>query len=162
MKHVTRTALFVILSALMLMPALPSAQARLGETPEQCNASYGKPVSSDTEDLKTTRFARFEKSGLEIITTYSEGKCVQIQFSKLNGGILENEERAALTEASRESAENWLAADAPANTSFLRSDSKATATYSTKSKTLTLTNEEWIKSERALRSKEKIQHLKDF
>lgn len=55
-----------------------TASARIGETPAECAARYGEPVSFDAD----TQTQYFEKAGLLIAATFHEGKCEAIDFQK--------------------------------------------------------------------------------
>ena len=168
MKHTTHTKLhpaYFILPAiqvlvLVLVQPVSSARARLGETPDQCNASYGKPVTSSKDDLKSTGVARFEKNGFDIVTTYYKGKCVEILFKKLNGQRIETEEVNALLKANKEQSSWVYEACVKPYTQVIRADGRALAMYNIDS--LRLTNVAWIQTERALHARERVEHLKDF
>lgn len=66
---------FFLLSILLVIPALVSA--RIGETREQCESRYGKPVSSGED------YSFHEKSGLQVVCIYHAGKCDCIAFNQL-------------------------------------------------------------------------------
>lgn len=71
------------MKALLLLSALISlaspALARIGETREQCEARYGKPVEVSQDNANTFH----EKSGLRVKCHYYEGICDHIMFSNL-------------------------------------------------------------------------------
>jgi hypothetical protein len=70
------------MKALLLLSVLISlsspALARIGETREQCDARYGKPV-----EVKDPNGVKYQKSGLNVICRFIEGKCGYIYFSKI-------------------------------------------------------------------------------
>jgi len=55
-----------------------SAKARIGETPAQCVARYGEPLSVDKE----TMTLGFQKQDIFIMCVFHEGKCVEVAFKK--------------------------------------------------------------------------------
>lgn len=59
----------------LLILAVP-AFARLGETPEECVARYGSPISTD----KAKQILAFQKSGLLIMAEFDGGRCACISF----------------------------------------------------------------------------------
>jgi hypothetical protein len=71
------------MKALLLLSVLitlsSSALARIGETREQCDARYGKPV----EVIEKTQTVAYEKAGLRIECTFYENKCDSIYFIRL-------------------------------------------------------------------------------
>jgi hypothetical protein len=54
------------------------AFARLGETPEQCNARYGEPVSIDKDKKEIT----YQKAGLLVLITFWNGSAQYIIIGK--------------------------------------------------------------------------------
>lgn len=69
---------FHLLFPLLLLLASP-ALARIGETPSECAARYGKAVSVDEEHQATLH----EKAGIEVTCFFHDGKCDYIAFSNL-------------------------------------------------------------------------------
>jgi hypothetical protein len=73
------------MKALLLLSVLISlsspALARIGETPEQCEARYGKPVKTLEKGLR--RGAVYEKAGLQIQCEFHDNKCEYIYFKHL-------------------------------------------------------------------------------
>ncbi len=68
---------FLLLFLLCASPAL----ARIGETPEQCEARYGKPARQLVQKEDVTVW--YEKAGYEIMCVFFEGRCDMVDFSKL-------------------------------------------------------------------------------
>ncbi len=73
----------LILLLILLLPAL--AQARLGETHEQCVARYGSP----TEEIPDFAIGSmkvlgsiFQKDGLEIFAIFVDGRAIQVAYSR--------------------------------------------------------------------------------
>ncbi len=69
------------MKALLLLSVLISlsspALARIGETREQCDARYGKPVRVKEEE----QMVHYEKAGYHIVCEFFEGKCEDISFN---------------------------------------------------------------------------------
>jgi hypothetical protein len=69
------------MKALLLLSVLISlsspALARIGETPEQCEARYGKHIPHESADSTSTMH---RKAGYEILCAYHEGKCEKVSF----------------------------------------------------------------------------------
>lgn len=59
-----------------------TASARIGETPAECAARYGEPVSFDADEQSQT----FRKGDMMIVAYFYEGLCSQILFTKLERG----------------------------------------------------------------------------
>ncbi|GEP46179.1 hypothetical protein [Brevifollis gellanilyticus] len=70
------------MKALLLLSVLISlsspALARIGETPEQCEARYGKPVK-----IKAENSVSYQKAGMRVDCEFIDGKCARIYFAKL-------------------------------------------------------------------------------
>ncbi len=67
MKSLLLLSLFITLTTPVL--------ARIGETPEQCEARYGAPYISKEEATY------HNKAGFHVVCTYAQGKCAQITFT---------------------------------------------------------------------------------
>ncbi|MCE9519582.1 MAG: hypothetical protein K8R87_08530 [Verrucomicrobia bacterium] len=72
-------------------------QARLGETPAECTARYGKPAQLDKEKMTL----KFVKDGIQLPCHFYEGKCDQIIFARADEKIerFTNAEIAVFLEA---------------------------------------------------------------
>lgn len=55
-----------------------AAQARIGETPQQCVERYGQALQTDVQDQSCI----FAKNGLHIMTNFYQGVCESIHFLK--------------------------------------------------------------------------------
>ena len=64
-----------------LLLAIP-AYARLGETSEQIEARYGKPIKATKPESPATDAEVYEKNGFQIMVGYYEGKSYYEQFRK--------------------------------------------------------------------------------
>lgn len=59
----------------------PSAYARLGETLEQSESRYGKPVDTVAFSREGIDKYRYRKNEISITAEFFHNKCIQIQFS---------------------------------------------------------------------------------
>jgi hypothetical protein len=81
-----RTAL---LTLSFIVGVTATAQARLGENPDQLVARYGQPLTEADQKAEGTKVAAsdvvFQKGGIEITVTVTDGISVSETFKKLNG-----------------------------------------------------------------------------
>lgn len=97
-----------LIAALILTTTI-SAQARLGETPNECVTRYGQPVKIDNE----ASLLVFIKAGLFIVSKFRNESCVTISFAKEERNILgiseplSNAEIEALLAANAFSGGDW-------------------------------------------------------
>ena len=77
------------------------AQARIGETLEECIKRYGEPVQR--EETKTLIF---QKSGISINCGFREGRCVQITYQKIDTKARLNNREVEILRAANGS--NWI------------------------------------------------------
>jgi hypothetical protein len=68
---------------LILILATIPALARIGETPEQCTARYGKPISDDGS------VSVYVKAGFIIVAQFHQGKAEMLLVGKQERDILE-------------------------------------------------------------------------
>jgi hypothetical protein len=77
-----------LLTFLFIVGVTATAQARLGETPDQLVARYGQPLSVDDQKAQGDKVAAskvaFQKGGFEIDVTLSNGVSAAESFKKLN------------------------------------------------------------------------------
>jgi hypothetical protein len=74
-----RSALVPIAAALLL--ATSNAFARIGETENEIEARYGKPIVADTEDFRGHRLILFRTNGMEIGVAFRDGKSAMEIYS---------------------------------------------------------------------------------
>jgi len=86
-----RPFLFVVFFASVILPA----EARLGETEEQCVARYGSPEPSKP-GVDNGNTLVFKKNGIEIDARFENGKCVDLSFSKEDGTDFTDDEISTL------------------------------------------------------------------
>lgn len=65
-----------IITTLILLALCASAQARIGETVEECVKRYGKPTKVD----EAGRTFQFHSDDVKIDITFAAGRCVCIQY----------------------------------------------------------------------------------
>jgi hypothetical protein len=91
----------VFISPLMiLLSVAPIAQARIGETEPQIDASYGKPVAqvpSQANDLGLTKL--YHSGSYMVFVTFLEGQSVREMFAKRDRSDLSQDELQALLNA---------------------------------------------------------------
>jgi hypothetical protein len=95
-----------LLTLLFVLSVTSSAHARLGENPDQLVARYGQPLSENDQKREGDKIALadviFQKSGIRIEVTVTDGISVAETFSKLNGQPLTiGEVRILLTDNSQ-------------------------------------------------------------
>ncbi len=94
-----------LLIAVLFSVACSTGQARLGETPQQIEARYGKPVK--VCDDKEMPWSEYEKNGFKIMALYLSGTCAHLEIKRANGAKLSEEEvQAALLANQAES--QWV------------------------------------------------------
>ena len=92
-----------LLTFVFILGVTATAQARLGENPDQLVARYGQPLSENDQKPNGDKIALadviFQKGGFRIEVTVTDGISVKEVYSKLNGNPLGiNEVRALLTD----------------------------------------------------------------
>ncbi len=79
----------VLLTLALILSVTATAQARLGETADQLVARYGEPLSEIDQKAEGTKVASaqvmFQKGGIQIDVTLTNGLSVEERFKKLNG-----------------------------------------------------------------------------
>lgn len=70
--------IIAVVSLIVFASLYQQTTARIGETPEQCQARYGKPVKIDAENKSIW----YQKVGFLIAVTFYEGKAESIMFMK--------------------------------------------------------------------------------
>lgn len=62
----------------LLLAAVTTVHARIGETPAECVARYGEPLSVNKEQM----ILAFRKAGMLIGMSFHDGKCSSILYTK--------------------------------------------------------------------------------
>lgn len=84
-------------AALLMLSA--STEARLGETPDQIEARYGKPKMTDKTADPRLVYSRYESRGFVIDVGFLDGKSQAEIFKKPPGEQIHDSEVAALLQA---------------------------------------------------------------
>jgi hypothetical protein len=155
-----KTLLILVASTLLSLPA----HARIGETPEQCQARYGAAIKAD----KAAQSILFSKAGLNVMTFFREGKCVRVGFWKsevdiLNSPLaLSDAEKEALLDANGGGAKWRKLTVLDVNAYWQTVDEKLTASYVLLENMLIIqTTDEMNRTIAEQQAKEKAK-LKDF
>lgn len=82
-----------------------AAQARLGETANECTRRYGEPVEVNHEKMTL----RFHKAGLAVLAVFRDGLCVMIGYAKLERDALD--QPVEMSEVEREALRTANAGD---------------------------------------------------
>jgi hypothetical protein len=154
-----------ILSLLFIVGVTATAQARLGETPDQLVARYGQPLSEADQKAEGIKVALaavvFQKGGFEVDVTVVDGVSVQEVFKKINGGPLTNGEVKILLNANSQGL-GWEAPDKTQDGGKLwKRDDNATAFVSPDG-TLTIKSRDLAVKEAVAKKQEKTPSLEGF
>ncbi len=120
----------VFLALLFVGTLAGTAQARLGENPDQLVQRYGQPLSEKDQKGEGDKIALadvvFQKGGIQINVTVVDGFSVAETFRKLNGQALTVNEVQILLSANSEGHE-WEAPQVTDQGKFWARDDSATA-----------------------------------
>ena len=152
----------------LLLSAIP-AYARLGETTEQIEARYGKPIQATKPESPATDAEVYEKNGFQITVGYFERRSCYEQFRKVDpdkpNSLLEitETERDWLRKANK--LDPGFRVTAPDNDKHMRwqfysSDRQSEGTYDSKVLTIRLLRVEPQKE--VDEKKREIENLKGF
>ncbi len=158
------------MKALLLLSVLISlaspALARIGETREQCEARYGKPVRV----LENPQTTIHQKAGLEVRCAFYEGKCDQIIFQHIERGAdgkrlpLTELELKTLMEANSEGKawEKGLEDTEFGSVIWELGDLMTASLFTRPDSSLTIATKSWFDRAKAKMNPEKKGPLKDF
>jgi hypothetical protein len=122
-----------LLTFVFIVTVSASAQARLGETPDQLVARYGQPLKEDDQKAEGAKISManvvFQKGGFEIDVTITGGFSVQEIFKKLNGSPITVPEARILLAANSQDHE-WNAPVKTKESLVWTRDDNAVATLS--------------------------------
>lgn len=108
----------ILLTFLFVVSVTATAQARLGETPDQLVARYGQPLQENDQkaegDKVAASYVGFQKGGFYINVTISDGISVKERFSKVNHEALTLSETRTLLDANSQGHE-WEAPETNGN-----------------------------------------------
>jgi len=134
-----------LLTFLFIISVTATAQARLGETPDQLVARYGQPLSEDDQKAEGIKIAAstvvFQKGGFEIDVIVSEGVSVAETFKKLNGDSFTLEEVRYLLNANTQG-HGWEAPQTVQGTKLWTRDDASTARLNAEGTLFTIKSKE--------------------
>lgn len=84
----------LLLSTFVGLAMLMPAEGRIGETPAQCEARYGKPLKID----KDAKIIFYQKGGLNLAVIFFEGKADGLIYSKIETDVLNHPVEMSATE----------------------------------------------------------------
>jgi hypothetical protein len=152
------------LTLLFIVGVTATAQARLGETPDQLVARYGQPLTEADQKADGSKVAManvvFQKGGFEIDVSVNDGLSVQETFKKLNGQPLTIAEVRVLLNANGQGF-GWEAPAALPQGKVWKRDDGATATAG-EDGSLTLKTRELIVKESVAKKEERTPNLDGF
>jgi hypothetical protein len=111
------------LAMLFVVSALSIAQARIGETLDECKARYEGP----TGQLASDQFTFRQGGHITIIVHVRDGRSIQEDFAPESGGVLSETEMAEFLQANSEGSTWEITSETPTYISYVRKDGRATA-----------------------------------
>ena len=122
--HQTMRAAAIAAIALTCLSAT-TGQARIGETPKECAARYGRGQGT-VQDTATQGVAMYKRAGLVILVTFSKGHAVLVTYLK-KGGVFDDTEREQLLVENRRGSAWESLGDEKGGTVFRTKDKKISA-----------------------------------
>ncbi len=120
-----------ILASVLILGVTTTAQARLGETPDQLVARYGQPLTEKDQKAQGDKISLadviFQKGGFQVEVTVTDGISVLESFRKLNNQPINLAEVGILLTANSQGL-NWEAPEKSGNLRIWTRDDGATAT----------------------------------
>lgn len=110
------------LAVLFVVSAVSVAQARIGETLDECKARYDGPTGQLSHDEFT-----FKQGHITIIVHVRDGRSIQEDFAPERGGVLSETEIAEFLQANSEGSTWEITGETPTYSSYYRKDGRATA-----------------------------------
>jgi hypothetical protein len=152
------------LTLVFIVGVTATAQARLGETPDQLVARYGQPLTEVDQKPEGSKVALanvvFQKGGFEIDVSVNDGVSVQETFKKLNGQPLTLGEVRTLLNANAQGY-GWEAPAVMPQGRVWKRDDGATATAA-EDGSLTIKTREIIVKENTAKKEEQAPTLQGF
>jgi hypothetical protein len=153
-----------LLTLCFVITAAGSAQARLGESPDQLVVRYGQPLSENDQKGEGDKIALadvvFQKGGFQVNVTVVDGLSVAEMFKKLNGQPMTISEVRTLLGANAQGHEWEAPESAPGGKMWTRDDS-ATALLADDG-SLLIKSRELVSKEVAARRVEHAPSLEGF
>lgn len=154
-----------LLTFFFIIGATATAQARLGETPDQLAARYGQPLKEDDQKGENGKIPLanvvFQKGGFEIDVTVSDGVSVAESFKKLNGDALTLGEVQTLLTANSQGF-GWDAPRIVQGEKMWMRDDSATAKLAQDGSLLTITSRKLMHKEAVAKKLEARPSLEGF
>jgi hypothetical protein len=110
------------LAVLFVVSAVSVAQARIGETLDECKARYGGPTGQIALDQFT-----FNQGHITIIVHVRDGRSIQEDFAPEPGGVLSETQMAEFLQENSEGSTWEILSETPTYISYYRKDGRATA-----------------------------------
>ncbi len=153
-----------LLTFCLVVTVAGTAQARLGESPDQLVQRYGQPLSEKDQKGEGDKIALadvvFEKGGFQINVTVVDGLSVAESFKKLNGQPITTLEVRTLLGANSEGHE-WEAPESAKGGKLWTRDDSATA-FLADDGSLLIKSRELVTKEVAAKKVEKAPTLEGF
>jgi len=153
-----------LLTFCLVVTVAGTAQARLGETPDQLVARYGQPLSEKDQKGEGDKIALadvvFEKGGFQVSVTVVDGYSVAESFKKINGQPITTLEARTLLAANGEGHEWEAPVDARGGKLWTRDD--AATAYLGQDGSLLIKSRELVGKEVAAKRAEKSPTLEGF
>lgn len=153
-----------LLTLVFIVSVTATAQARLGENPDQLVARYGQPLSENDQKAEGAKVAAsdviFQKGGFEIHVTVSNGISVAESFKKINGEPLTIGEIRTLLTANAEG-HGWEAPQTVQGEKLWSRDDAATARLG-QDGSLTIKSKELISAQAVAKKLERQPSLDGF
>jgi hypothetical protein len=149
-----------LLPVLLCLTLIP-AQARLGETLEQCTARYGDVVSTNADAIGEKGVV-YQKNGYIIAVVIFNGRAARETFGKINGNALSDNEMKTLLDSESSSGNLWLDHDNnDAHQTWVREDN-AVALYDKTVNALLLETHDYVTAQAAKQKAGETNNLNGF
>ena len=153
------------LFAIVIMACVLPAEARIGETLEQCKARYGEAETQDAPPPAEQCYL-FHKNGIMVVVALVGGRAAQIVYAAVSprgeSGELSGTQVTGLL-AANSNGGSWTRSDDVGPTVYwMRSDRQVVAVYEPIRGYLTLTTVAHMNACKALKDEQEKQAISDF
>jgi hypothetical protein len=152
-----RSFLLAGLFGLTLIPA----QARLGETLDQCTSRYGT-ITGSSMNSDGNKTADYQKNGIIIGITFVNGRAELEDFVKSDGSEFSDTELKGLLDADSGSNNSWLDSTNSNDVKAWIREDNAVAAYSKSLHYLTLETQEYVELQKAKKKASESKTLNGF
>ncbi len=132
-----RAVILVVLVVLVFR-----AEARIGETEEQCVGRYGKVIERKHSEKPPAEVCLFETGRFRIWASFLKGHVAALQVTTLDDAPFSEDELQVIMKANSEGA-TWREIEAAGYRKFRRSDDGATMSVVANSEALLIESAEW-------------------